>query len=343
MERPFRQIEGRQRLSIYSVYGLTFRSNFPFTNSLKAGSAACDFTVIRVPTGPLVPNRSHSRPLYTSPYRTDKGTCLLYLYRENEVDLLRFPQTADFYLYQDRILCHPAGPERQEALELHFLGDVLAFWLEKWGIPALHSAGLAGTKSAVAFVADSGGGKSTLAATMMRAGFSLLADDIVAIEQRGSSFYARPGYPQLRLWPTEAQYFLGSCKELDTVRPSSAKQRVPVGLCGIGSFCDAARPLGCIYLPKRLDSHAGGRIEIMPVSPREGFIELVRNSFSPRLVEAAGLQSHRLSLFAELSKTVPIRRLTYPGGMEYLSQVQEAILQDLGYLGGDPLQYSATV
>lgn len=333
----FPRIEGRQKLSIYSVYGLTFGSDFTFTNPLKSGSAVCDFTLTRVAAGPLGPSWPHSKPVYTSPYRADDGNCLLYLYREDGVDLLRFPRTADFYLYQELILCHRTDPTRHEAVELHFLGDVLTFWLERQGIAVLHSAGVVLAKSAVAFIADSGCGKSTLAAALMRAGLSLLADDIVAIEHRNGYFYAQPAYPQIRLWPAEAGYFLDSCKGLPKVRSSSDKRRVTVGLGGIGSFCDAAMPLGCIYLLKRLDSRVGGHIEIMPVSPREGFIEMVRNSFSPRLVEAAGFQSRRLSLFAELAKTVPIRRLTYSGSLEHLSRVQDAILQNLSSLGGDPV------
>ena len=58
-------------------------------------------------------------------------------------------------------------------------------------------------------------------------------------------------------------------------------------------------------------------------------IELVRHSFSARMVEAAGLAPHRLELFTTMARQVPMRRLTYPSGFEHLARVRQAILDDL--------------
>jgi len=58
-------------------------------------------------------------------------------------------------------------------------------------------------------------------------------------------------------------------------------------------------------------------------------IELVRHSFSPLLVEAAGLQPGRFDLFARLARQVPVRRLSYPTGFDRLPGVAEALLRDL--------------
>jgi hypothetical protein len=57
-------------------------------------------------------------------------------------------------------------------------------------------------------------------------------------------------------------------------------------------------------------------------------IELVRHSFSPHLVQAAGLQPRRLDLFARLVMQVPVRRLRYPSGFERLPEVVERLLKD---------------
>jgi hypothetical protein len=134
----------------------------------------------------------------------------------------------------------------------------------------------------------------------------------------------------MRLWPDEAQYFLGHYEDLERVHPAYSKRRVPVGPDGFGTFCDASQPMACLYLPERRDPEEGGmEIVIMPVSPRDAVIELVRHSFTPRVVEAIGLQPQRLDFFAQMVQQVPMRRLSYPSGFEHLPRVREAILEDL--------------
>ena len=76
-----------------------------------------------------------------------------------------------------------------------------------------------------------------------------------------------------------------------------------------------------------LISETPGLVEIQDVSPRDAVIELVRHSFSPRLVEAAGLGVRRLDFFVRLATQVPVRRLRYPSGFDRLPAVVERVLQ----------------
>ena len=94
-----------------------------------------------------------------------------------------------------------------------------------------------------------------------------------------------------------------------------------------GSFHGSSLPLARLYLPERREDDRP--IEIREISPRDAFIELVRHSFSPNLVEAAGLQAGRTEIFARLVTRVPVRRLLYPSGFEHLERVAETILRDL--------------
>ena len=70
-------------------------------------------------------------------------------------------------------------------------------------------------------------------------------------------------------------------------------------------------------------------MEVEGLRPRDAVIELLRHSFSPHLVEAAGWQSQRLGFFARLVERVPVRRLSYPTGFEHLPSVCAAIQEDL--------------
>jgi hypothetical protein len=246
-----------------------------------------DLNFTRVSAVSLSGGWERAAPAYISPYHTDDSESIAYLYRQGAYDVMRFTHVADFYLWPNCIVCYLLDPAYDYLVEIHLLGTVLSFWLERQGIPALHATAVVVNGCAAAFLSDNGSGKSVLAATLMQAGYPLLTDDVLPIERCHGAFIGRPGYPQMRLWPDEAQYFLGHYEDLERVHPTFSKRRVPVGPGGFGTFCDASQPMACLYLPERLDPAArSAEIEITPVSPRDAVIELVRHSFTPRVVEA---------------------------------------------------------
>ncbi len=316
-------------MNIYHLFGLTLASDYAFANPLLAGNGAVDVTFTCCARAPLVLDRQTS-PAYTSPHRTDEGKSAACLYRLEECDVLCFAGLADFYLWPRDIVCHPVDPVGKPLIEIYLLGTVLAFWLERQDIPALHASAVVAGQYALAFLSNNKGGKSSLAAALMQAGCHLLTDDLLPVELRDGVLFGRPGYPAMRMWPDEAQHFWGDYEHLDLVHPDLDKRRVPVGPDRLGAFCDAPRPLACIYLPQRRDpAQWGAGIDIIPLSLREAIIELVRHSFLPRIVQALGWQSSRLDFFARLLKQAPMRRLLYPSGFQYLPAVRQAILDDV--------------
>jgi len=246
-------------------------------------------------------------------------------YREPQGEILRFSRAGDFRIDSDHIDGYLLDGERDLA-ELRFLGPVLSYWFERRGFPTLHASAVSVNGRTVAFASHHGGGKSGLAAAMLQVGASLLTDDLLVLEEREDRWEARPAYPEMRMWPDEAAHFVGPPEGLPLVQADSAKRRVAIGNGGFGSFHDASAPLSCIYLTSRTQETDGG-VEVLPVSRGEALIELVRHSFSPRLVEAAGLQPARLDRLARLVRSVPVRRLVYPSGFARLPEVAEILLR----------------
>lgn len=299
----------------YCLYGLNLASDFTFAHRLIQGEGAPDLTFSCTPPPP-VPNGEGSR-IYSSPWRDEAGESVAHLDRFPDLEVLRFPGTADFYLEPGRITGHPLDPDQRDLLELRLLGPVLSYWLERLGILAVHASAVRLERGAVGFVSHSGGGKSSLAAALVRSGASLLTDDVLPIEESGGTFLARPGFPQMRLEPDGARWFLGRTRGLAPVSPDDTKLHVPVD-----AFHASAAPLAALYLVER---GPGDRVEIQPLTRREAVIELVRHSFSPWLVEAAGLQPRRLDLFARLVRQVPVLRLSYPAGFTHLPRVADIL------------------
>jgi hypothetical protein len=248
-----------------------------------------------------------------------KGALQARLFRNEKDDVLSFLGAGDFRLQALNIEACLEGA-RLDLAELRFLGPVLSYWFERRGLPTLHASAVAVNGRAVAFLSRHGGGKSGLAAAMVQAGFPLLTDDLLVLEERENGWEVRPAYPEMRMWPDEAAHFVGPPESLPLVQADSEKRRVAVGDGGFGSFLDASAPLARIYLAsRRLET--GGDVEIQTVSRSEALIELVRHSFSPRLVEAAGLQPARLERLARLVRAVPVRRLVFPSGFDRLPDV----------------------
>ncbi len=305
-----------------SLFGLTVVTDFPFTVGLPSATGAADL-VFEVSPLPVLAH-SGLTPAYQSPYRAQDGESLAYLYRFEGSEILHCPSIADFRIGPDRIDVH-FSESASELAELRLLGPVLSYWLEQRGIPTLHASAVATERGAAAFLSHKEGGKTGLAAAFLQAGLPLLTDDVLPVEESGGVFLARPGFPQMRMWPDEAAHFVEGWERLARVHPAISKRRVPVGDGGFGAFQDAPLPLACLYLPERLPEGTDGPVEILDVSPRDAVIELVRHSFSPRLVEAAGLQARRLDFFARLALHVPVRRLRYPSGFGRLPEVVNAL------------------
>lgn len=313
------------RLGSYRLFGFNLESAVPLGTLLDEGKGPADLAFTYGPPGSPLPDEALC--LYRSRRRTAEGEDAVRLFRAPDREVLRFTGGADFHLWPDRIVAHPATLEPGPLVEIHLLGPVSSYWLERRGLVTLHASAVAVGSRAAVFASRHGGGKSGLAAAFLRAGHALLSDDLLPVEARDGGFFGRPGYPQMRMWPDEATHFLGGFEHLPIVHPELSKRRVRIGPGGLGTFHDAPLPLGCLYLLERLGE--GEALEIREVSPRDAVIELLRHSFTPLLVEAAGLQPARFDLLSRLVLQVPVRRLRYPSGFDRLRGVAEAVRRDL--------------
>lgn len=312
---------------LFRLHQISLVTEFPLSHHLSAGLAPVQLA-LEVVSRPPQPDRwQEHTPVYRSPRLGPDGNSLAHLYRLPMGEVLHFPESLDFHLTDEQILCEVFDPAALPLVELRLLGPVLSYWLERQGVLTLHASAVRIGHGAAGFLAAPGEGKSGLASALMCMGNALITDDILAVEEQNGTFLGRPGYPQIRMWPDEALHFLGSFEDLPRVHPELEKRRVRVGPAGFGSFHDAPLPLSLLYITERIRD--GGSMEIRELSRQEALIELLRHSFSPTLVEAAGLQPARFDRLARLVRQVPVRRLRYPSGFDLLPRVAEAVRRDL--------------
>jgi hypothetical protein len=245
---------------------------------------------------------------------------------------MSFDGVGEFWIGAARVVAVPAPGAAPELVELRLLGPVLAFCLEQRGVVTLHASAVAVDGRAVGFLATHGGGKSSLAAASMRRGADLLTDDLLALDVEKGAVRARPGYPQMRMWPAAAAHFTGDVERWPRVLAGLGKRRIEIGDGGFGAFHPATVPLAAILLPEHRPDAAEVRLE--PVPPAEAVMTLLAGSYLPRLAPAAGLHERRLTLLGRLVEAVPVRRLVHPRGLGRLDATAVRLLDVLrGGLG----------
>jgi hypothetical protein len=114
--------------------------------------------------------------------------------------LFTYGERATFHLWMaaGTLICEPAEPE-DPAWQRQLLDTVLLCASHLRGFELLHASAVECPEGVVAIAADTGGGKTSLAAELVRRGNPLFADDIVALGRRGRGIVAHPAPPVMNL------------------------------------------------------------------------------------------------------------------------------------------------
>ncbi|MDD5034412.1 MAG: hypothetical protein PHE55_06605 [Methylococcaceae bacterium] len=175
---------------------------------------------------------------------------------------------------------------------------MIPFHLAQEGDAVLfHGSAVKMGSGAVSFLADSFGGKSTLANYLQEQGHPLITDDDLRIEGEGP-FMAHPSIPFVR--PYRRQEDLGNRVE---------------------RFNSRSEPLRRIYILELSESSA----RVIPVSGVEVAAILLKQSRF-RLTERA---AERFRFCTRLASSIRVARLVVPRAIHRLPEVHEVLLTDL--------------
>lgn len=313
----------------YEPFGIRLQSDVSlhWLGAARGSSSAAggvDLTV-RVRARAEMPTEAgDGEPIYHSPWVFD-GVPLLSILRTPAGIVVRYIDGEVYLFESDAITVYSAEGGRYALMQSRLLSIVMSYWLELRGVTMLHASAAKVGPGAVAFVADSGTGKSTMAAHLTASGAELLADDLLACGASGTGVTVWPSFPSLRLWPHQAQHFFGSTDGMEVATPLETKLRLDVGPGGYGRFCADAQPLLGIYVLKRVED-AESDVEIVPIgTAAEKVRSLAQHSFVRRLVSASGMSATRFGVLAGLVERVPVYHLVYRSGLDNLSAVYDAL------------------
>lgn len=248
--------------------------------------------------------------IWTQFFRTDAGYTL------------RFPDLADFQVPADgkSVTCSPAPNVTDTTAHHLYLNQVLPLMLSKQGKLVFHASAVEIADGAVAFVAESGRGKSTLAASFAISGSRFLTDDGLVLEASGKDYQVLPSHPSIRLWEDSEAALIPLGTETAPALTFTSKSRFLAGE-DIG-FCNQSRPLRRVYF---LGDGRASEIAFRRMSAAEALLEWVKHSFLLDIEEKPLLASH-FDEVARLANLPIFYHLDYPRRFEDLARVRQAIV-----------------
>lgn len=251
------------------------------------------------------------------------GTEWTGFYRRGQDFLLRFPALADFEVSADglTVCCRPAPDITENTLEHLYLNQVLPLALSKRGKQVFHASAIETPAGAVAFMAESGRGKSTLAASFATSGFRFLTDDALLLEAVEGGYTVLPSHPSIRLWDDSRDVLIGADARQAPAVQYTPKARILYG--GSMAFCTQAQPLRRVYF---LGDGSAVELTIQRMPPSLALISLVKNTFLLDIETRQTLATH----FDQLSSMVALPiyyELDFPRRFEDLPRVREAIVR----------------
>lgn len=220
------------------------------------------------------------------------------------------------------ILVEPLVGSRIEDVRMLLLGWGMGALLHQRGILPLHAASVADPQgSSIAFCADSGTGKSTLAAAFLRKGYRLLDDNTTAIDVHNNSLLVLPGTPELKLHKDSVGLWPDGWADGIVSLPCWGKD----GMLMQELFEERPRPLSAIFI---LAAQGSSKTGIKPVRGGEAFHLVHRHIFCRNFLSGMGGSANYFDKIRRLANSVPIYSLElsspklHPDHLAYLIEMQ---------------------
>lgn len=307
---------------LFRYASLVIASEIPLQELQAAnGNPCCGAEIsVRILAG-LAPEPD--RDEWVHHWQTGYGNIDISLARQRGRFLLRFPDLADFSIAADGsdVGVRASSECTPETLRHLILDQVLPRVLAHRGSLVLHAGAVDVGGRAVAFLGQSGVGKSTLVASFRNAGFPLLSDDGLVLTHSEAGVHVLPTYPSVRLWPETVTGLFANPPEVAPMAHYSSKQRL---LVGAGTSVSGGElPLtACLVLT----GDRNGEIEVSPVAPGAACMEIIRNAFQLDLADPERT-AKLFQLAGAVANAVPVFALRYPRDLARLPEVRAAILR----------------
>ena len=289
----------------YFAYGLGIHSNISIPELIPA-QVPCDVQInvdINAKIPAEVPSNQH------------------YLKISDEEAIFSDKNIGTFLIHNGcEITAIPQHSVEDSRIRLCIIGTIFAILLYQRGLFVLHGSAVEVDGGAVAFIAPSGWGKSSMTAALHAKGHHIISDDVVPVSIEGNTMNVFPGFPQLKLYPEVAETLGHDKSKLHLLHPDLDKGGLRVTQ---QEFSQTSLPLKRIYALAK-DTTLG----IEPIKSQEAVIHLIRNSIPTRWVQPNST-SHFLQC-ADIAKNIPFYSLKRSNDLSSLPTLAQMVIEHLG-------------
>lgn len=296
----------------YEAFGLNIASDFA-VEELRIGEADTppDLTII---------DRDLGLPLPTP----QQG--VVFDYKDPGGVVMAWPGVAAFRFVDENTIWARKYDEAPDAyFAFPLLGPVMAWYLNMRRLFVLHASAVQIDGHTLAFLGDKLAGKSTTAAAFVRAGASLVTDDVLAIKVAAETRpICLPALPQLKLEQSAAQAIqIEGATALPLVMDAFPKRQHK-----LASMATEAVSMDCLVQLER----GGQTPKYRPMDSAQGATVLNRFSYLPRFGNAPWTKEDHARHFSNcmtLSKQAHIGTLSIPDDLSALQDTVDMMIKTL--------------
>lgn len=207
-----------------------------------------------------------------------------------------------------------------DAIEHMLIDQALPRLLSERGELVVHAGAVCVDGDCLLLLGESGWGKSTLAASFLQRGHTLLSDDCVVMRESGTRTLAMPTYPSLRMFDDSIVNAMGDCAQSSPVAFYTDKRRIALA----DGASDDACPVRAAYVLNDPEIPAT-TIGITPLAPMNGCMALIRHGFR---LDVASSAQHRAQLqqASMAASHIPVYALSYPRRYDLRNEVVDRLL-----------------
>jgi hypothetical protein len=233
---------------------------------------------------------------------------------------LRFDSMGTFAVVDGReVVCDLDSPELRghRYVRRVVYTKALPVALLQRGAVVVHASAVVVDGRAAIFLGSPDAGKSTTAAAFHRAGYRVIADDIVGIEVEDGPPAVLPGVPQLRL---DAAVVAALGVEAPDISNRSGSENRYLNLPPVAESV----PLGGLYTLVE-----GESVGVDPVAGADQFFRVVERTFHDGSLSGADVTPTGFEQVAAVVDSAPVRALRRPTRYDALPSVVDRVVCDL--------------
>jgi len=251
-----------------------------------------------------------------------KGRGVLYQAKKNDF-LFRLNSVGSFRVqHGSSITVEKLDSATDEEIRLFLLGSAFGAMIHQREMLPFHGSTVVKDGNAYVIGGSSGAGKSSLAATLVKMGFYLLADDISVIKTEAGQPVVYPGIPHLKLWEDVMKKLEEDVAQYPKVRPQILKYRKPAGK----EFINNSTPLHSIVI---LNSKNTPGFEIKAVKGVEKFNLLKNNTYRYQYLPGLEKTVEHFRMATELAGACKVFQLKRPTSPLLLEELANYFIEEV--------------